>query len=138
MELYLTFEEYTEISGKVTDEILYTRLAKKAQYLLDYITFKRIPTVIEKTGSAPEEVKDVLAEFVDKSVTLYGDEAQDFDKNVESYSNGVETIHYKVISETEQDAELKNLAYRWLPDYLTARGVSFDVEKYLQSTNNNS
>ena len=138
MELYLTFEEYTEISGKVTDEILYTRLAKKAQYLLDYITFKRIPIVIEKTGSAPEEVKDVLAEFVDKSVTLYGDEAQDFDKNVESYSNGVETIHYKVISETEQDAELKNLAYRWLPDYLTARGVSFDVEKYLQSTNNNS
>lgn len=138
MELYLTFEEYTEISGKVKDEILYTRLAKKAQYLLDYITFKRIPTVIEKTGSAPEEVKDVLAEFVDKSVTLYGDEAQDFDKNVESYSNGVETIHYKVISETEQDAELKNLAYRWLPDYLTARGVSFDVEKYLQSTNNNS
>ena len=138
MELYLTSEEYTEISGKVTDEILYTRLAKKAQYLLDYITFKRIPTVIEKTGSAPEEVKDVLAEFVDKSVTLYGEEAQDFDKNVESYSNGVETIHYKVISETEQDAELKNLAYRWLPDYLTARGVSFDVEKYLQSTNNNS
>ena len=138
MELYLTFEEYTEISGRVTDEILYTRLAKKAQYLLDYITFKRIPIVIENTGSAPEEVKDVLAEFVDKSVTLYGDEAQDFDKNVESYSNGVEPIHYKVISETEQDAELKNLAYRWLPDYLTARGVSFDVEKYLQSTNNNS
>lgn len=138
MELYLTFEEYTEISGKVTDEILYTKLAKKAQYLLDYITFKRIPIVIEKTGSVPEEVKDVLAEFVDKAVTPEGEVAQDFDKNVESYSNGVETIHYKVMSETEQDAELKNLAYRWLPDYLTARGVSFDVEKYLQSTNNNS
>ena len=137
MDLYLTFNEYTALSGKVQDENLYNKLAKKAQYLLDYITFKRIPIVIEKTGDVPEEVKDVLAEFVDKAVTVDGTEAQDFDRNVESYSNGVETIQYKVMSETEQDAELKNLAYRWLPDYLTARGVSFDVEKYLQSANNN-
>lgn len=139
MELYLTFAQYTEISGKVTDEILYNKLAKKAQYLLDYITFKRIPIVIEHTHQVPEEVKDVIAEFVDKAVTTEGEEkGQDFDRNVQSYSNGVETIQYKVISETEQDAELKNLAYRWLPDYLTARGVSFNVGEYLQSKNNNS
>lgn len=138
MELYLSFEEYTEISGKVTDEILYTKLAKKAQYLLDYITFKRIPIVIEKTGECPEEVKDVLAEFVDKTVSVDSSQEQDFDRNVAQYSNGVETISYKLSSETEQAAELRNLAYRWLPDYLTARGVSFDVEKYLQSENNNS
>lgn len=139
MTLYLTFEEYTEISGKVTDEIFYTKVARKAQHLLDYITFNRIPLVIEYTGEVPEEVKDVVAEFVDRSVSVSdNNEEQDFGKNISQYSNGVETIAYKVTSETEQAAELKNLAQRWLPDYLTARGVSFDVVKYLQSNGNNS
>lgn len=137
MTLYLTFTEYTTISGKVQDEDLYNKVCKKAQRLLDYITFNRIPIVIEKTGSVPEVVKDVLAEFVDKSVSVDSSQEQDFDKNVTEYSNGVETIKYRLLSETEQANELKNIAYQWLPDYLVARGVSFDVEKYLQSDSNN-
>jgi len=137
MELYLTFSEYTTLSGKVQDETTYNKVARKAQHLLDYITFNRIPIVIDKTGEVPEEVKDVLAEFVDRTVSTDSSSEMDFDRNVASYSNGVETITYKLAPEAEQDAELKNLAYKWLPDYLVARGVSFDVEKYLQTTNNN-
>lgn len=137
MTLYLTFDEYTTISGKVQDEDVYNKVCRKAQHLLDYITFNRIPIVIEKTGETPEVVKDVLAEFVDKTVSVDSSQEQDFDKNISSYSNGVETITYKLMSETEQASELKNLAYQWLPDYLVARGVSFDVEKYLQSNSNN-
>lgn len=137
MELYLTFSEYTTLSGKVQDEETYNKVARKAQRLLDYITFNRIPIVINKTGEVPEEVKDVLAEFVDRTVSTDSSAEMDFDRNVASYSNGVETITYKLAPEAEQDAELKNLAYKWLPDYLVARGVSFDVEKYLQTTNNN-
>lgn len=138
MELYLTFSEYTTISGKVQDEEVYNKVARKAQHLLDYITFQRIPIVIIRTGSVPEEVKDVLAEFVDRTVSTDSSTEMDFDKSVASYSNGVETITYKLAPEAEQDNELKNLAYKWLPDYLVARGVSFDVEKYLQATSNNS
>ena len=138
MTLYLTFEEYTALSGKVTDEDFYNKVARKAQHLLDYITFNRIPSVISFTGETPEEVKDVLTEFIDRSVSTDSTSEQDFDKNVAQYSNGVETITYKLSSETEQAEELKNLAYRWLPDYLVARGVNFDVVKYLQSKSNNS
>ena len=137
MELYLTFSEYTTISGKVQDEEVYNKLARKAQHLLDYITFQRIPIVIIRTGSVPEEVKDVMAEFVDRTVSTDSSTEMDFDRSVASYSNGVETITYKLAPEAEQDNELRNLAYKWLPDYLVARGVSFDVEKYLQARSNN-
>ncbi len=137
MELYLTFSEYTTLSGKVQDEEVYNKLARKAQHLLDYITFNRIPIVKEKTGEVPEEVKDVLAEFVDRTVSTDSSTEMDFDRNVASYSNGVETITYKLAPESEQDEELRNLAYKWLPDYLVARGVSFDVEEYLQAESNN-
>ena len=137
MELYLTFSEYTTISGKVTDETFYNKVARKAQRLLDYITFNRIPIVISKTGQVPEEVKDVLAEFVDRTVSTDSSTEMDFDRSVASYSNGVETITYKLAPESAQDEELRNLAYKWLPDYLVARGVSFDVEEYLQAASNN-
>ena len=137
MELYLTFSEYTTLSGKVQDETTYNKVARKAQHLLDYITFNRIPIVIDKTGEVPEEVKDVLAEFVDRTVSTDSSSEMDFDRNVASYSNGVETITYKLAPESEMDTELRNLAYKWLPDYLVARGVSFDVEKYLQARSNN-
>lgn len=138
MTLYLTFEEYTALSGKVTDEDFFNKVCRKAQHLLDYITFNRIPAVISFTGETPEEVKDVLTEFIDRSVSTDSASEQDFDKNVASYSNGVETITYKLSTETEQAEELKNLAYRWLPDYLVVRGVNFDVVKYLQSKSDNS
>ena len=138
MELYLTYAEYTTISGKVQDEEVYNKVARKAQRLLDYITFNRIPIVIQyNQGEVPEEVKDVLAEFVDRTVSVDSSSEMDFDRNVASYSNSVETITYKLAPEAEQDKELKNLAYKWLPDYLVARGVSFDVEKYLQAESNN-
>ena len=134
MTAYLTYEEYIDVGGKVSDEDVFDKELRKAQHLLDYITFNRIPLLPE----IPECVKDLLVEFIDKTVVAEVAGGEAVDANISSYSNTVEKITYKISTDTEKSAELKQLAYRYLPDYLTARGVSFDVEKYLQSANNNN
>lgn len=132
MKLYLTFEEYRDLGGTVTDEEVYNKLARKGQHLLDYITFNRIPLLPE----IPESVKDTLLEFVDQ-INAFSQETTDIQGNVSSYSNTVEKITYRVSSESDKTNELiKTIAYRYLPDYLIARGVNFDVTTYLQSNDN--
>lgn len=129
MKLYLTFEEYCDLGGTVTDEEVYNKLARKCQHLLDYITFNRIPLLPE----IPECVKDTMVEFIDQ-VNSFAQETGDIQGNVSSYSNTVEKITYRVSSESDKTNELiKTIAYRYLPDYLIARGVNFDVKMYLQS-----
>ena len=134
MELYLTFEEYGDLGGIVTDESVYNKLARKCQHLLDYITFNRIPLL----PSIPECVKDTMVEFIDKTYQ-HDNVNSEVDGNVSSYSNTVEKIVYRKSKESELSTDLiKEVAYRYLPDYLLARGVSFDVESYLQSANNHT
>ena len=134
MNLYITFEEYTDLGGKITDETVFTQKARRCQHLLDYITFNRIPLLPE----VPECVKDAMVDFIDR---VY--EAELVNNagggEVSSYSNTVEKITYKTSTESDKLAELmKTVAYRYLPDYLLARGVNFDVEHYLQSEGNHS
>ena len=57
---------------------------------------------------------------------------------VVQYSNGVEQLTYKVLTEEEMKGELYRLAIDWLPNYLTYRGVNFDVQEYLQSNSNSA
>lgn len=137
MKLYLSFEEYTDLSGLITDESIYNKVARKSQHFLDYITFNRIPLL----PAIPEVVKDAMCEFVDATYrSLYSGSGEDItptDANVSSYSNSVEKITYKISSDADKEKELNklmtDLAYKYLPDYLLARGVNFDVEQYLQS-----
>lgn len=145
MKLYLSFEEYTELSGLITDEEMFNKVARKSQHCLDYITFNRIPLLPE----IPEVVKDTMVEFIDatyKSQYISTDSSDmPVDPNMSSYSNGVEKVTYKFSSDAEKEKELNKLmtdvAYKYLPDYLLARGVNFDVSQYiqadLQSKNNN-
>ena len=145
MTLYLTFEEYTDLSGLITDEETYNKVARKAQHILDYYTFNRISLLPE----VPEVVKDTMVDYVDTTYKmLYATEGTDTeptDANISSYSNSVEKITYKVSSEADKSKELNSVlsdvAQKYLPDYLLARGVNFDVEQYiqadLQSKNNN-
>jgi hypothetical protein len=134
MNLYITFEEYTDLGGKITDDTIFTQKARRCQYLLDYITFNRIPLLPE----VPECVKDAMVDFIDR---VY--EAELVNNagggEVSSYSNTVEKITYKTSTESDKLTELmKTVAYRYLPDYLLARSISYDVEQYLQSESNNS
>ena len=52
---YLSYTEYQQLGGKVPEES-FNVLERKAQRLLDYITFARVPECPE----VPEEVKEVL------------------------------------------------------------------------------
>ena len=145
MKLYLTYEEYLDLSGLITDEDTFEKVARKAQHFLDYITFNRIPLLPE----VPEVVKDTMTEFIDATYksqyALANGNEMTVDPNVSSYSNTVEKITYKISSDADKEKELNKLmtdiAYKYLPDYLLARGVNFDVQEYiradLQSKNNN-
>ena len=128
---YITFEEYEHLGGTVSKDA-FPIIERKAQRWLDEFTFNRIPLLPE----VPDEVKEVLCEFINNM--------DDFDKQkkdgdvIESYSNGVESLSFRRTTETELRRSLSELAVSWLPDYLVARSVNFDVRKYLQSENNNS
>lgn len=128
---YLTYEDYKELGGDLPLDA-FTKLERKAQRWLDTFTFNRI----QKLPRIPNEVREVLTEFIGRMNTL-SNQRENGDL-VTQYSNGVEQLTYKVLTEDEIKGELYKLAIDWLPNYLTYRGVKFDVEKYLQSDSNNS
>lgn len=126
---YISYLEYEQLGGKVPEES-FNVLERKAQRLLDYITFDRIPECSE----IPDEVKEVLTELVNREYSF--DQQVEAGDTIESYANSVEKLTYRVKSEDEHNDEMVKYAMKVLPDYLTARSVKFDVKKYLQSENN--
>lgn len=122
---YLTYQDYKELGGTL-DESTFKHLERKAQRYLDTITFDRI----KKLTTIPDEVREVLTEFIGRMDT-YNNQRQSGDL-VTQYSNGVEQFSYKTQDEDSFKGELAQLAIDWLPVYLTNRLVSFDVERYLQ------
>lgn len=131
-EGYITYDEYEELSGKVPEDA-FPKILRKAQRFLDSVTFDRIPHLTK----VPDVVKEVLAEFVDMQFAK--ESATSSASSVASeYSNGIESIVFEENSESRFRESLVRIAVEWLPDYLTARSVNFDVEQYLQSEGNNS
>lgn len=127
---YITYIEYKELGGKLSKEA-FPNAERKAQRYLDSFTFNRI----QYLTSIPDVVKEVLVEFIDRSDS-YGNQSLDGDI-ISSYSNGIEKLEYKRSTEAEFKKELYDLAIDWLPDYLVARSVSFNVEEYIQPEDNN-
>lgn len=131
---YLTYEKYLEVGGKNTDYAIsnFSTLERKTHRFVDYITYNRIP----KLPEIPEEVFELQAQLIDNEVE-FSLQAEGNDL-IDSYSNGVEKLTYKRKTRREIEKESRGLAYQYLPDYLLARSVNFDVEEYLQSNNNDS
>ncbi len=131
-EGYITYDEYKELSGKVPEDA-FPKVLRKAQRFLDSVTFDRVKHLTR----VPSVVKEVLAEFIDMQYAK--DSVTSSASSVASeYSNGIESIVFTENSEDRFRANLVKVAVEWLPDYLTARSVNFDVEQYLQSEGNNS
>jgi hypothetical protein len=128
---YLTYEDYKELGGTLPLDA-FTKLERKAQRWLDSFTFNRIKYLTH----IPDEVKEVLVEFISKLDTV-SNQRENGDL-VTQYSNGVEQLTYKVLTEEETKGELYQLAVDWLPNYLTYRGVNFDVQEYLQRNSNDT
>ena len=128
-ERYLTYEEYKELGGKVSEDA-FAILERQARHELDYCTFNRVPSLT----TIPSIVKEVMAEMID--------DINDFNNQgtsgelISEYSNGVETIRYTRTTESELTRRLHSVAYRWLPDYLVNRSLKFNVGEYLQSDSN--
>lgn len=127
---YLTYEEYVELGGKVSEDA-FIILERKAQRWLDYFTFDRV----KKLNFVPDEVKEVITDYVNR-LHEYENQMADGDM-ISQYSNGVESITYRRNTEADVRKNLSRVAIAFLPDYLTNRGANFDVERYLQSANNN-
>lgn len=127
---YLTYGEYLELSGKVSEDA-FPALVRQAQRWLDVFTFNRV----KKMTVVPDEVKDVLVVFIDKLDSHA--EVDDAGKVLSSYSNGVEKLEYRKVYESELKKDLRLYAYAWLPEYLVNRSVYFDDTEYLQSESDN-
>jgi hypothetical protein len=127
---YISFAEYQALGGTVS-QADFTNLERKAQRQLDYYTFNRI----QKLTSVPDEVKEVLTEYINM---MYNNNVLNASaSSASSYSNGVESIVFKDDASSQFNNELVKIAVDWLPLYLTTRSVGFDINKYLQSDNNN-
>ena len=128
---YITYEEYTELGGKLPEDS-FTYIERKAQRYLDNFTFNRIQcyTII------PDVVKECLVELI--SIIQSKEEFNSEIGNISSYSNSVEDISYNNKSEKDYASEMYSVVIDILPNYLVCRGVNFNAEEYIQSENNNT
>lgn len=128
---YITYEEYMSLGGMV-DEDTFVILERKAQRIVDDITFYRI----QYLKIIPDEVKEVLTEFINKlgqsntvrsskTNTIMGSNVDD----IVQYSNGVETITWRKPTSEEETKEMTKYAQTCLPTWLIYRGILTDFLK---------
>lgn len=128
---YITYEEYMSLGGTV-DEDTFVILERKAQRMVDDITFYRI----QYLKIIPDEIKEVLTEFINrlgqsntvkssKTNTIMGSNVDD----IVQYSNGVETITWRKPTSEEETKELARYAEMCLPTWLMYRGILTDFLK---------
>lgn len=126
---YLTYAEYQELGGTVSIE-MFPSLNRKAQQLLDYITFNRIPQCWDNADDLPLYIKSTMTDFVDQ-INYLNSQTKD-SRVITRYSNGVEDLTYDVTSSSTIYTQLNQEAIQNLPTFLTTRVVNFDVTKYIQ------
>ena len=129
---YITYEEYKDLGGMVEEQD-FDILERKAQRMLYSITFDRIKYLYV----IPEEVKEVLTEYINKfvkngkeSVVTTSGNAGNVDDIVQ-YSNSVETITWRKPTVQEETREFSKLASSYLPDWLVYRGYNLDLREFL-------
>lgn len=126
---YLTYAEYQELGGTVSIE-MFPSLNRKAQQLLDYITFNRIPQCWDNADDLPLYIKSTMTDFVDQ-INYLNSQTKD-NRVITRYSNGVEDLTYDVTNSSTIYTQLNQEAIQNLPTFLTTRVVNFDVTKYIQ------
>lgn len=126
---YLTYTEYQELGGTVSIE-MFPSLNRRAQQLLDYITFNRIPQCWDNADDLPLYIKSTMTDFVDQ-INYLNSQIKD-NRVITKYSNGVEDLTYDVTNSSTIYTQLNQEAIQNLPTFLTTRVVNFDVTKYIQ------
>ena len=113
---YLTFAEYTELGGTVTEETTFKSLQRKVESKLNYVTFGRLEKMYEE-GSAPEdEVKKFEVDMINATHTSNPD---DIKYGIQSYSNGIESFTNLSYAKNEDaDSAYSARLYRKAQEYL--------------------
>lgn len=86
--MYLTLDEYKELSGKITDDKALNRLLKQSERYIDILTYNRIKSIGFENCSdyETEIIKEVQSEIID----FYYTNAEYLNSYLNSYSlNGV-------------------------------------------------
>ena len=65
--MYLTLEKYEELSGKITDEDILTKMLKQSKRYIDILTYNRIKSIgFENCSEFEKEIiEEVQAEIID-------------------------------------------------------------------------
>lgn len=110
---YITFEQYTDLGGTVTDSTTFTSLQRTVEAKMNYLTFGRLEKLYEE-GNLPGEVEFLEVELIN---TVSNDNTSDIKTGVQSYSNGIESITYAVSGESVE-TQRNNRIYATMQEHL--------------------
>lgn len=86
--MYLTLDEYKELSGKITDDKTISKMLKQSERYIDILTYNRIKSVGFENCSEFE--KEIIKEVQSEIMDFYFTNAEYLNSYINSYSlNGV-------------------------------------------------
>lgn len=111
---YITFDEYTNLGGNVTDEATFISLQRQIESRMNYITFGRIDKMLPDNAELREAVSILEVELIN---VFSGELADTVKTGVQSYSNGIESITYSV-SNTDIEKQRNGRIYTTMQSFL--------------------
>lgn len=114
--VYLSYEDYAAMGGKLPEGADYDSAERKARALLDAWTLDRI----KRLDEVPEEVELAMFELIERIGPAF-----DGNGGISSFSNGVNTVSFDASADVR--GELYDLVTAILPVDLISAAVSFDV-----------
>lgn len=132
--MYITFDEYRNLGGVVTDETTFNRLETKSELEVDYVTANRLQKI---EPSRVSNLKILMLELVDNAnISFTADSlCQEYGGSISSISNDGVSISLSANSNMgNRTAKKENMRYRYrliqqyLPEYsyrgLIERGMA--------------
>lgn len=110
---YLSFAEYQELGGNVTDETTFTLLQRQIESRMNYLTFGRLEKLFE-SGELPKEVGILEVELIN---TYANDNPETTKTGVQAYSNGIESYTYAATND-DIDKQRNKRIYTTMQSYL--------------------
>lgn len=110
---YITFAEYQDLGGTVTEEATFNSLQRTVEAKMNYLTFGRIEKLYDE-GNLPSEVEILEVELIN---TFSNDDTSSVKTGVQSYSNGIESITYAV-SKDNIEKQRNERVFATMQEYL--------------------
>lgn len=114
--MYLSYERYAAMGGKLPEGAEYEHAERKARALLDDWTLGRV----KRLDEVPEEVELAMFEIIGRIGPAF-----DGNGGVSSFSNGVNSVSFNASADVR--GELYDIVASILPVELISAAVHFDV-----------